>query len=102
MNNRFQVLIGLAAVIMVGLLTPVHAAAQQTSVQATGTKAPWTPPRTPWGDPEVQGLYTSEYRTPFQHPKDLGNKTVLTPAEVQEMARQVRAASDAAVAARLR
>jgi hypothetical protein len=32
----------------------------------------WTPPKTPWGDPDLQGNYTNkyEYGTPFERPKE--------------------------------
>jgi hypothetical protein len=38
---------------------------------AAGQTAPrWTPPRTPWGDPDLQGVYTNsnEYATPLERP----------------------------------
>ena len=46
----------------------------QVARPSTGTPAratrPWTPPRTPWGDPDLQGNYTNkyEYGTPFERP----------------------------------
>jgi hypothetical protein len=40
-----------------------------------GTAAPaaWTPPRTPWGDPDLQGIWTNinEAGTPFERPGTL-------------------------------
>ena len=38
-------------------------------------------PRTPWGDPDVQGLWDFRTATPLQRPSDLAGKTVLTAEE---------------------
>jgi hypothetical protein len=37
---------------------------------STGTTSSWRVPRTPWGDPDLQGNYTNkyEYGTPFERP----------------------------------
>jgi hypothetical protein len=41
-----------------------------------GPAAQWAPPRTPWGDPDLQGIYTNkdENNTPFERPKELAGK----------------------------
>ncbi len=48
-----------------------------------------TGPRTPWGDPDLQGTYTNKTITPLERPDDLGDKEFLTDEEVasQEQAR---------------
>ena len=28
----------------------------------------WTPPRTPWGDPDIQGQWNNQTSTPLQRP----------------------------------
>ena len=35
-------------------------------------------PRTPWGDPDIQGVYTNrdEYGTPFERPEDLAGRKI--------------------------
>jgi hypothetical protein len=43
--------------------------------------APWTPPRTPWGDPDLQGLWNSATMTPLERPRGLGLKEVFTEEE---------------------
>ena len=42
----------------------------------------WTPPRTPWGDPDLQGyyFYHSSY-TPLERPAALGDKAFYTEEE---------------------
>ena len=42
---------------------------------------PWTSPRTAWGDPDIQGIWTNETITPFERPTALANTPFLTPAE---------------------
>ena len=55
--------------------------------------AAWTPPRTPWGDPDLQGIWTYATMTPLERPRDLASKPVLTAEEAaayeaQTIARQ--------------
>src|SRR5438067_856197 len=53
--------------------------------------APWTPPRTSWGDPDLQGTYTNnnEYATPLERPAEFAGKRAsdLTAAELAEVRR---------------
>jgi hypothetical protein len=55
---------------------------------------PYTPPRTPWGDPDLQGIFTNtnEYATPLERPESFSGRRLddLTP---EELAR-VRAAAE--------
>jgi len=48
--------------------------AAATHAQHAGSSAgsSWTAPRTPWGDPDLQGNYTNKYETstPFERPKE--------------------------------
>ena len=37
--------------------------------------------RTPWGDPDMQGIWTNTTTTPLERPEDLADKAVLTPEE---------------------
>ena len=49
-------------------------------------------PRTPWGDPDLQGTYTNKTTTPLERPEALGDKEFLSAEEVasQEQARVER------------
>lgn len=38
-------------------------------------------PRTPWGDPDLQGLWTNATMTPLSRPQDLADKEFFTPEE---------------------
>ncbi|HKF67602.1 MAG TPA: hypothetical protein VKB36_13760 [Vicinamibacterales bacterium] len=52
---------------------------------------PWTPPPTPWGDPDLQGTYANnnEYATPLERPAEFDGRRAsdLTPAEIAELRR---------------
>src|SRR3954469_8331488 len=53
--------------------------------------APWTAPRTPWGDPDLRGTYSNdnEYAMPFERPQEFAGKRAsdLTPAELADIRR---------------
>jgi hypothetical protein len=77
-------------VIVAGLVSGVmwHAATAQQQASHTPRAAragTWTPPVTPWGDPDLQGYYTNkyEYGTPFEQPADLKGRKLegITPQE---------------------
>ena len=48
-----------------------------------------TSPKTPWGDPDLQGTYTNKTITPLERPDAVGDKQFLTDEEVAEQ-EQVR------------
>jgi len=51
----------------------------------------WTPPETSWGDPDLQGTWTSDDQrdVPFERPAQFGARRYLTDEEFAERARQV-------------
>ena len=54
---------------------------------------PWTVPRTPDGQPDLQGIWTNPTITPFERPSEFAGKPVLTEkeaAEVEQRAAQGR------------
>jgi hypothetical protein len=46
----------------------------------------WTPPKTPWGHPDIQGVFTTkdEANTPFERPEEWAGRRIedITPAEL--------------------
>jgi hypothetical protein len=59
------------------------------------TAARPAPLRTPWGDPDLQGLWTNATITPFERPATLSGKPVLTEQEAAEFERETLRARDA-------
>jgi hypothetical protein len=50
-------------------------------VPASGQSAngdPWTAPRTPWGDPDISGVWDFRTLTPLERPSELAGKEVLS------------------------
>ena len=77
-------------VVVVVLVFPVPAAAQSGADD-------WTAPRTPWGDPDLQGLWTSATLTPLERPGRQADREELTDEEAAALERQTienRAAND--------
>ena len=64
-------------VIAVVALTPLFAAAQSTNTTAQ--------PRTPWGDPDLQGVWNNGTIAPLQRPDELADKEFLTEEEAANL-----------------
>jgi hypothetical protein len=69
----------------------LSAAAAQAPKTATPTKAApkpaakaWTAPHTPWGDPDLQGVWNDATSTPLQRPTGVKEKDVLSDDEAAE------------------
>jgi hypothetical protein len=88
MNHRVLVSASGLIVLIAGILLPtMPAAAQATSAAAktNGTPAkPYTQPRTPDGQPDLQGFWTNTTYTPLERPKDV-NKEFFTQEEALEL-----------------
>jgi hypothetical protein len=42
----------------------------------------WSAPRTPWGEPDLQGIYSNRTITPFERPDTVGGREFYTPEEI--------------------
>jgi len=93
MKRRFVFSLATVALGVTVALGTLDTAAQQR--RSTGA-ASFVAPKTPWGDPDIQGLWPSGdwRRVPLQRPENLGTRSELTPQEFEERERQ--AATDSA------
>jgi hypothetical protein len=57
------------------------------------TAQKWTPPRTPWGDPDLQGLWpvVDMLSVPIERPAELGTRATLTDEEFARLPSEYRA-----------
>lgn len=74
----------LAITIAVALLALVPTAGQTQSAAATN----WKPSATPWGDPDLQGMWDTRTFTPMERPAAFGAREFMTEAEAASRERQ--------------
>jgi hypothetical protein len=79
LSHRF-----LASLYLVLSLLPLEIAGQTRAAAAH-----WTPPRTPDGHPDLQGVWTSATLTPLERPPELARTPVLTQAEAAAYEKQL-------------
>ena len=84
MSHRLFRSIGIPAVVLAPLLSAPVPAADQAPLSAEKT---WTPPRTPAGRPDLQGLWTMATFTPLERPTHLAGKEFFTEEETAELRR---------------
>jgi hypothetical protein len=71
-------------------IEPGDVPAHKTTVPVKTAKA-WTPPRTPWGDPDLQGVFSNhdEVGVPLERPSQFDGRRIedVTEAELAELVR---------------
>jgi hypothetical protein len=93
MRKRVLQSVGVAAVVVVvaALLqmrtTPVAGQAPATKEGGGDAKA-GPAPKTPWGEPDLQGIWTNNFETPLQRPAKYANREFFTEEERTELDRQ--------------
>ena len=83
MKGRLRIVSGAAMLAVVVLASAVVSSQGQSS-------SPYSPPRTPWGDPDLQGIWpgTDSVGVPFERPERFGARLFLTDAELKEREQQ--------------
>jgi hypothetical protein len=80
----------LCALALITVPVVVAGQTQTTATRASGAATantaapPWTPLRTTWGDPDLQGVWNNSTTTPLERPSNLAGKQVLTAEEAAE------------------
>src|SRR5262245_3238774 len=78
-----QVLVAILAIV---ILLPLSAYAQAQPAKAAPAAKTWTAPKTPWGDPDLQGTWTTDdcIVTPMNRAANLGDKLYYTEEELAQ------------------
>jgi hypothetical protein len=94
MNHRFAAALGVPVIVIALALVLAASVAGQAPSATTGpartTATAYTPPRTPDGQPDLQGFWTNSTYTPLERP-DSVTKAFYTPEEAAEMDRRAAA-----------
>ena len=92
MSDRSPVSMGaLGVVIAVTWLAPAPLAGQfrASGPNTTAAAKTWTPPRTPGGQPDLEGIWSNATLTPLERPPELAGKQFLTEQEAAEYEKRV-------------
>jgi len=86
-----------APLLVTALLLQMPAAGQTppVSAKAKSSAKTWTPPRTPDGQPDLQGFWNNSTLTPLERPRELAGKQVLTEEEAAEYQKRLLEEADA-------
>jgi hypothetical protein len=74
-----------ATISVAGQIVTTSSKAKTTTVKKT-----WTQPRTPDGQPDLQGLWSNATTTPLERPSAFAGKQVLTDEETAELEKQTK------------
>ena len=86
MRERFS-----GSMVAVAVAAAVGSAAISVPVTPASPQAPTAPSaalKTPWGEPDLQGIWTDEFDTPLQRPAKYANQEFFTEAQREELDQQ--------------
>ena len=99
MNNRLVVSAGAAAILFAALVTPIPTIGQSrvpplviTAYNGAPMPANWVAPKTPWGEPDLQGTWSSDDTSgiPISRPAAQGDRMYLDDAAWAARQKQVQ------------
>src|ERR1700732_3353727 len=86
MRDRFS-----GSMVTVAIAAAAVSAAISVPITGTSAQAPaasGTALQTPWGEPDLQGIWTDEFDTPLQRPAKYANQEFFTAAQREELDKQ--------------
>src|SRR6266436_3436613 len=83
MGERFSGSIVIAAIAAAATSAAISVSVRQTSAQAPAVSGAAL--KTPWGEPDLQGIWTDEFDTPFQRPAKYANQEFFTEEQREEL-----------------
>jgi hypothetical protein len=86
MRDRFAGLLVTAAIAAAAVSAALSVPVSRTSAQAPAASG--TALKTPWGEPDLQGIWTDEFDTPLQRPANYANQEFFTQAQREEIDKQ--------------
>jgi hypothetical protein len=86
MRHRFTGSMITVAIAVAAVSAAISVLASRTSAQAPAASG--TALKTPWGEPDLQGIWTDEFDTPFQRSPKYANQEFFTEAQRKELDRQ--------------
>ena len=92
MKHTSLLLVGAAAIVS-GLLWVAAA----TPAGQDGKPSAWKAPRTPWGHPDLEGIWDSKTITPMERPAEATGREFLTDEEVAALERQAESRFSTAI-----
>jgi hypothetical protein len=107
MNHRgyglfSTIAVAFAMVVLVSVVATAQSQTRQAPAETTTAarkNRSWAPPKTPWGQPDLQGVWTSDdmRSVPVSRPDAMAGRTTLTPEEFTRRASGDDASRDRAV-----
>jgi len=96
MRHRIAAVLAIVSVLVVATVTRARIVGQSATAQpkpASPAKK-WTPPRTSWGEPDLQGKWSYATVTPLERPADQTGRDTLSDAEVARVNEEARSGAD--------
>jgi hypothetical protein len=89
MSHRLFAAAGAWAILFaVASLAPAAGQTRRAATKRPAQTEAWSPSRTPWKHPDLQGIWTNATITPFERPAALAEKQVLTEEEAVKLEEQ--------------
>jgi hypothetical protein len=97
MSYRYLVSLGALALTIALITGPIAGQAPAAKAKQTKTGKAYTPPKLPWGDPDLEGVWPGNMGVPMQRNAKLGERASLTDEEfaAKEVAARKQAQADA-------